>query len=415
MLSGSGFGSVAIDEKIAFGIGAAVADGCVTNGSNVGLIITMHDDEEPVLADIARATLVTKPPSTSGPRISTTNARVVELFSTYAVLNEGSGAKRFTDAIYRLDRTSTAAMLRGLFTADGTVANSGKKSQYVSLDSCSIELLRQVQYLLLSFGIKSKLYSDRRTTSSSMCPDGTGSLARYNVMQMHSLRVSRSSRKTFEREIGFHPASHKAAALKRVNETVACYADTLSDEFAHLVEIGEANVYDLTERDTSHFVANGLRVHNCSEYIFIDDTACNLSSMNLVKFETPQGGFDATTFRRGVPHLDDDARNLRDDGPDAVEGDRREKSWLSHARPRLRQPRNALDAHGLAVRFRRSLRLVCRNQRAHDRCRVSNVGRNGATTRSFRALSSKPRTNAARRFGITATPLTTVRSASTKV
>ena len=34
----------------------------------------------------------------------------------------------------------------------------------------------------------------------------------------------------------------------------------------------------------------------CSEYVFIDDTACNLASMNLVKFETPHGGFDAQKF-----------------------------------------------------------------------------------------------------------------------
>ena len=30
---------------------------------------------------------------------------------------------------------------------------------------------------------------------------------------MHSLRISRSSRLLFERKIGFHPASPKAAAL----------------------------------------------------------------------------------------------------------------------------------------------------------------------------------------------------------
>jgi ribonucleoside-diphosphate reductase alpha chain len=131
---------------------------------------------------------------------------------------------------------------------------------------------------------------------SSFCPDGNGGLARYDVVQMHSLRISRSSRLAFEREIGFHPASHKSSVLRKLNESVACYADRFSDRFASLTPIGEANVYDLTEPDTSHFVANGLRVHNCSEYVFIDDTACNLASMNLVKFETPQGGFDAQRF-----------------------------------------------------------------------------------------------------------------------
>jgi ribonucleoside-diphosphate reductase alpha chain len=313
LLSGSGFGSESLEERIALGIGVAVGDGCVTNGESAGLILTMHENEAPILEDIAsgindlkstmlddgrsrRATLVTTPPSASGTRVSTGNRRIVDLFSRFAVLNEGSARKRFTDRIYGLDKAATAAILRGLFTADGTVANYGEKSQYVSLDSCSLQLLKQVQHLLLSFGVKAKLYTDRRTTNSSLCPDGTGGLASYDVTQMHSLRISRSSRLSFEREIGFHPASHKASKLRDLNERVSCYSDHFSDEFLHLDPIGDADVFDLTEHDTSHFVANGLRVHNCSEYVFIDDTACNLASMNLVKFEAAGGGFDAQRF-----------------------------------------------------------------------------------------------------------------------
>jgi ribonucleoside-diphosphate reductase alpha chain len=35
----------------------------------------------------------------------------------------------------------------------------------------------------------------------------------------------------------------------------------------------------------------------CSEYMFLDDTACNLASINLVKFLTEEGGFDVDGFR----------------------------------------------------------------------------------------------------------------------
>ncbi len=34
----------------------------------------------------------------------------------------------------------------------------------------------------------------------------------------------------------------------------------------------------------------------CSEYMFLDDTACNLASLNLLRFETEDGGFDAERF-----------------------------------------------------------------------------------------------------------------------
>jgi ribonucleoside-diphosphate reductase alpha chain len=38
----------------------------------------------------------------------------------------------------------------------------------------------------------------------------------------------------------------------------------------------------------------------CSEYMFLDDSACNLASLNLMHFRTIDGGFDAEAFRRAV-------------------------------------------------------------------------------------------------------------------
>ncbi|MGH7737065.1 MAG: hypothetical protein ACREMP_04260 [Candidatus Tyrphobacter sp.] len=59
---------------------------------------------------------------------------------------------------------------------------------------------------------------------------------------------------------------------------------------------GVEQVYDCTIPGKAAFDANGLYVHNCSEYLFLDDTACNLSSLNLVKFENERGEFDARRF-----------------------------------------------------------------------------------------------------------------------
>jgi ribonucleoside-diphosphate reductase alpha chain len=38
----------------------------------------------------------------------------------------------------------------------------------------------------------------------------------------------------------------------------------------------------------------------CSEYMYLDDSACNLASFNLMKFVTPDGGFDVRSFRKAV-------------------------------------------------------------------------------------------------------------------
>ncbi|MEX0601688.1 MAG: vitamin B12-dependent ribonucleotide reductase, partial [Bacteroidota bacterium] len=38
----------------------------------------------------------------------------------------------------------------------------------------------------------------------------------------------------------------------------------------------------------------------CSEYMFLDDTACNLASLNLMKFRKEDGEFDVDSFRKAV-------------------------------------------------------------------------------------------------------------------
>jgi ribonucleoside-diphosphate reductase alpha chain len=38
----------------------------------------------------------------------------------------------------------------------------------------------------------------------------------------------------------------------------------------------------------------------CSEYMFLDDSACNLASLNLMKFRRQDGSFDVESFRRAI-------------------------------------------------------------------------------------------------------------------
>src|SRR5207253_9353709 len=41
----------------------------------------------------------------------------------------------------------------------------------------------------------------------------------------------------------------------------------------------------------------------CSEYTFLDGSACNLASTNLAKFVGPDGQFDVEAYRRAVDTL----------------------------------------------------------------------------------------------------------------
>ncbi len=310
-----GFGNAWVPQGFGELVGMAAGDGCLTHQPEQDFLFISLGAEEQAVAhrlqenlaetktwlavDDGRANRQTGVVSTAtGLRVGTSVAKLLDQFATYAVLDQGSCGKRFTDRVLELDRPSQAAILRGLFTADGTVAHYGQKSQYVSLDSTSRTLLEQVQLMLLGFGIKAKIYENRRALhqTTALLPDGHGGSKSYPVQQLHSLRISRSSRVRFEQEIGFLPESTKAARLAKLNQEVAPYADRLEDRVASLTPCGTEDVFDLTEPVTSHFVANGIVVHNCSEYMFLDDSACNLASVNLMKFRQPDGTFNHERF-----------------------------------------------------------------------------------------------------------------------
>ncbi|MGL5098186.1 MAG: LAGLIDADG family homing endonuclease, partial [Planctomycetia bacterium] len=306
-----------LDERLREVLGLMVGDGCLM-GDQETAMVTLAPEEAAVAAKVqddlasykaeyavdgrsARQTAVHAPQGVL--RVGTSSRVVVDELKKYAVLDEGSARKRFTEAAFVLDRESTAGVLRGLFTADGTVAHYGAKSHYVALDGTSLELLRQVQLLLLQFGVKAKIYTNRRPAglTTALLPDGNGGVKEYPVAQIHSLRISRSSRFVFEREIGFMAGTPKAEKLARLNREVTTYADRMDDAVESLEYLGVETVYDLTEPDAHHFVANGLVVHNCSEYMFIDDTACNLASLNLVRFfDQAAGRFEVDSYRHAV-------------------------------------------------------------------------------------------------------------------
>ncbi|MEX1278915.1 MAG: LAGLIDADG family homing endonuclease [Chloroflexota bacterium] len=318
-LNAPDFGQQKLSSQLAEAIGLAVGDGCMVYADGrPQVIITMADEEFGVLEMVAkevnqqkamlRAVGMQGQPgpvhvtrSATGTRVSFGSRVVVDQFTKHAVLDQGSSGKRFSDEVHALDRSSQAAMLRGLFTADGTVENSGAKSQHVALDSNSLELLLQAQRMLLAFGIKSHIYENRmRGKLTKILPDGKGGMREYPVKQMHTLRVTRESRLRFEKEIGFAPESPKAEKLRQVNSSVGTYSDELIDEFRSITPLGREPVFDLTERATQHFVANGFVIHNCSEFMYMDDTSCNLASLNLMKFVDERGEFAIEDFRHAV-------------------------------------------------------------------------------------------------------------------
>ena len=89
----------------------------------------------------------------------------------------------------------------------------------------------------------------------------------------------------------------------------------------------------------------------CSEYMSIDDSACNLASLNLMKFRREDGELDVSALEHAIDVVFLAQEILRRQlvVPDAA--DRAEREGVPAARPRLREPRRAADGARPAVRL----------------------------------------------------------------
>ncbi len=300
-LKGYSKGELVLPEKwtdeFAHYLGWIVGDGCITKNTISAIYGTQDEQDE--LMPLHQA-LMTEINNGVSPRPSTQENGTVQLRMTrgaftrfvesLGVLPVRSAEKEVPWSIEQAPAEIAASFLRGLFDADGTVVFNESKGHYVGLGSTSKKLLRGAQRLLTQFGVSSRIYETCGAGDSGfhyVRQDGT--TVGYGSSAMYDLRISSSSIDRFANHIGFGLSSKAGrldeifAARKKTPYNVKTSTRLVSREHQP-AEV----TYNLCEPRNHSYVVNGLVVKNCSEYMHIDNSACNLASLNLLAFHRPE-------------------------------------------------------------------------------------------------------------------------------
>lgn len=206
--------------------------------------------------------------------------------------------RRLPNFIWKTTLKSQANFLRGLFGANGNILCDARNA-VVLVSSCR-EMLQEVQLILQSMGIASSVRVHNKEQAIEWHNGTYVSKETYHLEITHYQDIL-----AFARKIGF-PQECQVAKLSKITG-VTLEPPTASEFYrsrmtvTRVEDLGvQDEVYDFRCETTHAGLANGIVVHNCSEFIFLDHTACNLASLNLLKFVDEDGLFDYERFEAAV-------------------------------------------------------------------------------------------------------------------
>ncbi|MFQ5523305.1 MAG: LAGLIDADG family homing endonuclease [Acidimicrobiia bacterium] len=294
-------------EDLAHYLGWLVGDGSITDTTAVTIYGTT---EEQHTAMLLHRELLAEMNGGHAPKpvemgngtyqLRATRGAIRKFFEALGVSRSKAADKRVPWSVFEAPKPIVAAFLRGLYDADGCV-RWGETTRYVGLGSVSKGLLRDVQQLLDTFGVHGSIYGERKPQPKAFAyTTKAGEHRTYAGHQGFDLRIMGKDLERFFDAIGFGLAVKDDILHQMLVETTR-------NKTRHWVRLKERTedgwetTYNLTEPKNHSYLAGGVLVSNCSEYLFLDDTACNLASINLVKFYDDETGvFDIEAYTHAI-------------------------------------------------------------------------------------------------------------------
>jgi ribonucleoside-diphosphate reductase alpha chain len=294
------------EPDLAHYMGWLVGDGCVTE-DRVVTVYGSEEEQRDLLPRhqrlLERLTGNLSKPSVQANgthQLRAGKAGFAEFFKALGFSTGRAGEKVVPEAMFEADEDTLVNFLQGLFDADGCAVELANGTRYVGLGSKSEELLLGVQEILGSLGISARIYRTGSKDAKFQYTKKDGTEVEYaSEGPFFDLRISGPSMVEFAALIGFGIES-KSRKLASMLDFKTRYNTDRTVQLASRESVGFETTYNLTEPRNHSYIVGGVVVANCSEYMSIDDSSCNLASLNLMKFLGEDGSFDVEMFTKAV-------------------------------------------------------------------------------------------------------------------
>ena len=241
--------------------------------------------------------------------VSDTMESIMDLAKTEAMLFKGGSGTGSNLSTIRSSReplqgggeaSGPVSFMRGFDAFAGVIKSGGKTRRAAKMVILNIDHPDVREFISCKADEEKKAWTliDAGYDGGFNVPGGAyDSIAFQNAN--HSVRVTDAFMHAVEADANWNT---KAVTSGQVVDTFRA-RDLLREmaDAAHLC--GDPGIqYDTTINRWNPVKASG-RIHSsnpCSEYMFLDDTACNLASLNLMTFVDDEGAFQVEDFRRAV-------------------------------------------------------------------------------------------------------------------